>query len=130
MEILDALSVVAQYAGLPGLLILYLIVTRQRNQDKSDSGEKESAMEVKYNNLKSELDSLKQDRKEESNKIDSRFRDLENKVDSNHKELNNKLDRMNENTTSALMSIKDILADMKTDVAVLSDRKHREDIKK
>jgi len=127
MDITQVLQVVAQYGGWPGLLILYFIIRHQRNQDQTEKAGQESAMDVKYNALEKELEQLKSDRKTESDKIDARFKDLELKVESNHKELNAKLDRMNENTTSALMSIKDILADMKTDVAVLSDRKQRED---
>lgn len=129
MEILEALKTVAQYGGLPGLLVVYLILSRQRNQDKNDSDGKESAMDVKVKALDEEMRQIKADRKAEADKIDDRFKILESKVDSNHKELNNKLDKMNENQTAVLMSIKDILGDIKTDVAVLNDRKMREDKK-
>lgn len=129
MEILEALKTVAQYGGLPGLLVVYLILSRQRSQDKNDSDGKESAMDVKVKALDEEMRQIKADRKAEADKIDDRFKILESKVDSNHKELNNKLDKMNENQTAVLMSIKDILGDIKTDVAVLNDRKMREDKK-
>lgn len=129
MEILEALKTIAQYGGLPGLFVVYLILSRQRSQDKNDSDGKESAMDVKVKALDEEMRQIKADRKAEADKIDDRFKILESKVDSNHKELNNKLDKMNENQTAVLMSIKDILGDIKTDVAVLNDRKMREDKK-
>lgn len=123
---LEIAGTVAQFAGLPGLLVLYLIIRSQRQSDKDSRAEEDKVMSLRIKHIEEKMASSESDLEQEQQRIEKRFENLEAKVDDNHKELNDKLDKMNEAHNASFAGIKDLLTSIDKNVAIMKAERDTE----